>query len=134
MDAQKLKRPLFIGTKFTMTDDYFQSPLQAGGRALTLPTESEQTIIQDIQQQVSSGVINARQKETFAAIIANHPLVDSVILACTELPLIAPQSTPSLPIINPAELQCQAAIEFARQSACKLDLASIPNQTVRSPC
>jgi aspartate racemase len=108
-----IRRPLFIGTAFTMSDDYFMSPLKEAGIDLTLPTDLEQQKIQEIQGEISRAKINDGQKAFFSQLVDNYPNADGVILACTELPLIAPASLPTRPIINPAELQCSAAVKFA---------------------
>jgi len=108
-----IKRPLFVGTTFTMNDDYFMRPLREAGINPTVPTELEQKIIQEIQSQVSKGKMHDEQKTSFSQIIDKYSNADGVILACTELPLIAPAPHPNRPMINPAELQCQAAVKFA---------------------
>ena len=99
-----------------MSDDYFMLPLREAGINLTLPTELEQKTVQEVQIEVSKGKIDNNQKNFFSRLIDNYPNVDGVILACTELPLIAPLSSSRRPIINPSELQCQAAIKFALNS------------------
>jgi aspartate racemase len=111
--ANKIKHALFVGTAFTMKDAYFFGPLHAAGVTLTLPTEAEQQQIQEIQTGITNGDTGEAQKTAFARIIERYNAVDGVILACTELPLIAPHSTPQCPMINPVELQCQAAVNFA---------------------
>jgi aspartate racemase len=110
---QGVRTALFIGTSFTMSDDYFMRPLREAGIDLTLPTATEQEMIQKVQSEVSQNKITDEQKAFFVGLLNAYPDVDAVILACTELPLIAPASTPKRPIINPAELQCRAAVAFA---------------------
>jgi len=39
--------------------------------------------------------------------------VDGVVLGCTELPLAVKASEYAIPILNPVELHCRAAVEFA---------------------
>ena len=112
----QVKRPLFVATQFTMTDHYFMQPLRDAGIDIVVPTDEEKKRIQEVQSEVSSGKVTEKQKAIFAEIISRYPNVDGVILACTELPLIAPPSTPGCPMINPAELQCQAAVAFVLET------------------
>jgi len=49
-----------------------------------------------------------------AALIGKYSeSVDAVVLACTELPLAICQEDCRIPVLNPTELQCRAAFEFA---------------------
>lgn len=113
---QGFKRVLFTGTAFTMEDDFFTAPLRAAGLDIVIPSSEHRAAIQAIQTQVSAGHIRPQHKEKFAAILDNYKDTEAVILACTELPLIAPQDTPQWRMINPAELQCKAAVDFASAS------------------
>jgi aspartate racemase len=108
-----IKHPLFVGTAFTMSDDYFIRPLKEAGIDLIVPDDVDQKTIQQIQGEISKGKVYDGQREIFSGIIDKYSAVDAVILACTELPLVAPKSTDSRPMIDPAELQCRAAVNFA---------------------
>jgi aspartate/glutamate racemase len=41
------------------------------------------------------------------------PHLDAVVLACTEIPLVVKQNDFDIEIVNPSELQCRRAFEFA---------------------
>jgi aspartate/glutamate racemase len=54
-------------------------------------------------------------RSDLAAIVEKHVgLVDAVVLACTELPLAIRQTDCRVPLLNPTELQCREAFEFAK--------------------
>lgn len=52
-------------------------------------------------------------REYFRELIGRHTGVDAVVLACTELPLAIDRENFATEIINPTELQCREAFEFA---------------------
>jgi aspartate racemase len=52
-------------------------------------------------------------RDYFAALIAKYHDADSVILGCTEYPLVVDASNSILPIINPVYLQAVAAVDYA---------------------
>ena len=110
--SRGFKRPLFLGTSFTMTDDYFKKPLADAGIEVVLPNAQQQEELQTIHDQIASNVITREQSDYMRDLVAAHD-VDSVILACTEYPLVFLPDTTTLPVVNPMELQCQAAVDLA---------------------
>lgn len=107
------RRLLLLATKFTMEDGFFAHILQSHGLEVTLPTAQERDEIQAIQSQLAQDTVKAEFNAYFRALLARYSHLDGVVLACTELPMvIGPQDT-SLAVINPVELQCRAAMEFA---------------------
>lgn len=104
---------LLLATKFTMEDEFFIKPLESSGLTVTIPNDSDRKKIQDIQSLLAQGVIKPEFIGQFRDIISRYENVNSVVLACTELPLAITAENCTLPIINPVVLQCEAAVKFA---------------------
>jgi len=106
---------LLLGTKFTMEDGFFAQRLeQEYGLTVATPDAGDRSVIQEIQSAVSAGVKEADHGIRLARMVgeryADH---DAVILACTELPLIAAQKDYAVPLINTIHAQCNAALAFS---------------------
>ena len=112
---KRLKKLLLLGTKFTMEDGFFSRKLEALGLEVTIPNEEERNHIQSIQTMLAQNSIKPEHIEYFRTFLSNYSHLDAVILACTELPLVVTSENSALPIINPIELQCNTAMDFALQ-------------------
>ena len=109
-----LRRLLLLGTKFTMEDGFYHRGLEKSGLHVETPGEEERIEIQRIQSRLARGEMTAAFRSTLAAVIEKHAgMVDAVVLACTELPLAIRQEDCRMPVLNPTELQCREAFEFA---------------------
>lgn len=113
------KKVLLLATKSTMEDGFFAKIVEDHGVNVVIPERAERDTMQQIlSDELIHNTVTESSHNYFAHIIANHPDCDAVVLGCTEFPLLVDASTSKLPIINPVELQCKAAVEFA------LDLGS----------
>lgn len=111
--ARGLRRLLLLGTQFTMEDGFYQRGLERHGLAVSTPDAADRAALQVIQSQLAQGVMRPAFRAFFAALIARYSGVDAVVLACTEIPLVVEQKDYAVAILNPTELQCRAAFEFA---------------------
>ncbi len=109
---QGWKDILFLGTKFTMEDGFFARSLERDfGIRCSIPNNQERSEIQTIQSRIAAGQLQENDKLFFDELISRYQDKQAVALACTELPLAAPEH-PALPIIDPAKLQMEAAFEY----------------------
>ncbi len=112
--TQNLKHLLLLGTKFTMSDGFYQRRLEERfGFVVETPNLPERITIQAIQAQLSRGILEPEFRSNFVKLIRNYSAVDAVVLACTELPLAIHQSDVDVVILNSIEHQCKEAFEFA---------------------
>ena len=111
------KSVLLLGTRFTMEDGFFAKYFENLGINAIIPNENDRIQIQNLQMQISSGVKNNDFYDDFAKIISQYTNfnINAICLACTELPLYINPQNCALPIINPIELQCNEAVNFAIQ-------------------
>jgi aspartate racemase len=114
--AQKngYRKVLLLATKSTMEDGFFTKIVEDHGVKVVIPDRAERDAMQKIlSNELIHNKVTEKSRDYFAQIIADHPECDAVILGCTEFPLLVDVTNSKLPIINPVEVQCKAAVEFA---------------------
>ena len=112
--SMNLQRLLLLGTKFTMEDGFYHRGLERFGLRVQTPDEDDRVRIQHIQSRLARGIMAEEFRSGLAALVEKHAgSVDAVVLACTELPLAIRQTDCRIPLLNPTELQCREAFEFA---------------------
>ncbi len=108
------RKTLLLATKSTMEDGFFADTLKRYSIDVTIPELTQRDAMQTIlSDELINNKVSQKSRDYFAQIISNHSDCDSVVLGCTEFSLLADASNSSLPIVNPIELQCKAAVEFA---------------------
>ena len=110
--ALDAKRVLLLGTKFTMEDGFFADRLRFFGLEVETPNEEDRNTIQNIQSQISAGVVKPEFKSSFKNLLAKYEGFDAVILGCTELPMVIDRSVTDMTIIDPIHAQCDEAIKL----------------------
>lgn len=111
---QGYKKVLLLATKFTMEDGFFADIVKQAGIDVVIPELAVRDAVEKIlADELLHNVITETSRNYCAQIIADHTDCDAVIVGCTELPLLVDTNNSKLPIINPVELQCKAAVEFA---------------------
>lgn len=107
------KTALLLATKFTMEDGFFAKILEAKGMNILVPNDEEREQMKVIHDELMQNAVTQNSKDYFASLILKYNMADSVILGCTEYPLIVTKDNSCLPIIDPVELQVIAAVDFA---------------------
>lgn len=111
--SRSFKNLLLLGTKFTMEDGFYATRLEEFGLTVTTPSLIERNQIQQIQSQLAMGEMDPEYRTFFKSLLAQYEHVDAAILGCTELPLAIGASEASQALLNPIELQCAEAVQFA---------------------
>ncbi len=107
------KRVLLLGTKYTMSEDFYKNGLLSKGIEAIVPSETDQTIIHNIIfDELVSGVLNQTSKSRLIEIIQKHK-ADAVILGCTELPLLITRDDIDIPIIDTTDVFAEATLNSA---------------------
>ena len=103
-----------LGTRFTMTSDYYQDEFDKYNIRLLVPESDEiERIHQILFKEIQFGVIKDRSRSEILAIIARIRKasgVEGVILGCTELPLIISQKDLTIHCIDPARIHVDALV------------------------
>lgn len=110
-----VRKILFLGTKQTMKDDYFTGPLRKCGISVMLPDDAQMDKIQSAQEKLAKGKVDNPTREFFSDLLEQYEAkgCKTVVLACTELPLVVNGNMTRMAIIDPLILQCKAAVDYA---------------------
>lgn len=110
-----LKRPGLLGTSLTMRSDYYHRRLKQDGVEAVSPLPEDQQLIQHyLDTEIEKGIIKDGTRAELLAIVERmraQESIDSVILGCTELPLILPDSDCGVPFLNTTSLHVQAIVQ-----------------------
>lgn len=105
-----------LGTKFTMTNDFFRRPFEAAGIKVVIPTEADITVIQDkIANELEHGIVTDATGQLFINIIEQlieDEQIEQVVLGCTELPLILNDAVSPVPCIDPVPIHIDALVQL----------------------
>jgi aspartate racemase len=110
--AQHQKSVLLLATQFTMNDGFFARILENKNIRVTIPEKSDREKMEVIHKDIMQGNINQEARDYFAALIKKFPECEAVVLGCTEYPLVVNEKNSVLPIVNPVDLQIEAAVNF----------------------
>jgi len=114
--SQNLSRVCFIGTKYSMMEDFLLNRFSQHGIAVLAPTDIEEIdeLHRIIQRELTFGEIMPQSKQYVLGSISKMlgKGAEGVVLGCTEFPLMIEQNDLEVPIFNTADIHSQAAVEF----------------------
>ena len=117
--ASKLgtRKALLIGTRFTMASDMYPKAFAGGGIDVVVPDENERGYIDNaIRNELTNGVIALATKQRFIDIGLHHikeEKVDSVVLGCTEIPLLLKEGDLPVPLLDTTRIHAEAIFNAA---------------------
>lgn len=113
---RKLKKIGLIGTKLTMASDFYAKPFMSKNMAIVVPTEDEQKLIHHrIFSEIEVGNFEETTRNELLSIVkrmVDEEKIDSVILGCTELPLILTKDEFGIPFLNTTAIHCESIINY----------------------
>ena len=92
-----------LGTKYTMTQDFYKEKLIAAGIEVVIPDGTGVEIVNDvIYNELCLGIIKAESRQKFLDVIAQlgEQGAQGVILGCTEIGLLVKQADTDLPVFD----------------------------------
>lgn len=111
------KRVLVLGTVFTMKSGLYEDALLSKGITPIMPSEEDKEMIGGlIFPNLENGVIIPRDREKMLAVSEKYIAdckADSVLLGCTELPLIIGDGDLSVPVLDTTAIHINAIFEYA---------------------
>lgn len=111
-----LKNIGLMGTKLTMEADFYKEPFISKGISVVVPSEEEQQFIQQkLFSEIELGTFKDSTREELLIIAKNMVYekgIDSLILGCTELPLILTENRYGIPFLNTAAIHCESIIKY----------------------
>jgi len=112
-----LKKVGLLGTRFTMTQDFYRNRLLEKHGIMTLiPSDQEVSMIHRvIMDELTIGVISPESKRLYWETI--HRLqergAEGIVLGCTEIPLLVKQDEGEIPLFDTTLLHAHAAVKWA---------------------
>ena len=104
-----------LGTKYTMTQDFYKDKLTEAGIQVLIPDAQGVELVNDvIYRELCLGVIREESKAAFVDIIEKlgEMGAQGVILGCTEIGLLVQQADTSLPVFDTTQIHgVKAAME-----------------------
>lgn len=111
-----LKKLGLMGTGFTMESDFFQKPFYEKGITVVVPDEGDRKYIHDkLMSEIELGIIKDSTREGLLAIVKKmieQESIDSVILGCTELPLILDRDEFGILFLNTTAIHVDSIVKY----------------------
>lgn len=109
------RKVALLGTTFTMTRDFYKRPFIREGIEVVVPTPDEMQLIdRRITEELELGIIREETLAEFQTIISrlrDESRAESVILGCTELPLLLNDSNSPLPTLDTVAIHTSKIID-----------------------
>lgn len=110
------KRPLLLATRYTMEHGFYTDRMQNQGLDVVTPDDADRGVVHDvIFGELCQGEVKDSSRKRYLEIIekARSKGIDSVILGCTEIPLLIKQDMLDLPSYDSTQIHAEAAVRFA---------------------
>ena len=114
--ARGFRKAGVTGTRWTMEGPVYAAAFARHGMETVVPPPQDREIVQAmIFDELVCGVIRPSSRDTLAGVVSRlaQQGCDSVVLGCTELPLLIDDSASPLPTLDSTRLQARAAVEVA---------------------
>lgn len=111
-----IQRAGLLGTKYTMTQDFYSQKLIDRGIDVVIPDEADIEVVNNIIfQELCVGKIKEESRDKFQKIIDSlkGKGAEAVILGCTEIGLLIRQEDSSLPVFDTTQIHAKCAVEAA---------------------
>ncbi len=116
LNKQGVRRVALLGTKYTMTQDFYKNKLVEAGIEVLIPEAAEvETINQIIYDELCLGKILPQSKKRYLEIIDKLSAqgAEGVILGCTEIGLLIGQADTALPVFDTTQIHARQAALLA---------------------
>jgi len=115
LQADGVKRAGLIGTRFTMTENFYRERLEAHGIAVDVPNAQLMAEIDRIIfDELARGIVSRVSQRTLKTCITNLAQArnQAVILGCTELVMLTDPGAHSIPVYDTTALHARAAVDW----------------------
>jgi aspartate racemase len=111
-----LKKCGLFGTGFTMRSSFYQDYFNQQGISIIVPDEGDRNFLDEkIFSELEFGVVKDETRKQFLQIVRkmiDTRSIDSLILACTELPLILSDSEYGIPFLSTTSIHIESIVKF----------------------
>ena len=114
--ARGVTRVGLLGTKYTMTQEFYRDKLVARGVEVIIPEGDEIELVNRvIFDELCLGIVKDDSRAAYLRVIDNLKSrgAEAILLGCTELGLIVSQEDVSLPLFDTTLIHAKAAADFA---------------------
>ncbi len=116
--ARGFVNPGLLGTGFTMRADFYQKVFSREGFPLAVPDEADIDLIHKrLFTEIELGIIKDSTRQELIDIIGRMVKkngIDSIILGCTELPLILDKPEYGVPVLDTTQIHVDAIVRECR--------------------
>lgn len=119
LEKSHIHRVGLLGTKYTMTQEFYKQRLIDRGIDVIIPDEPDINTVNDIIfHELCVGEIREESRRKFQKIIESlkGKGADGVILGCTEIGLLIQQSDSALPVFDTTLIHAKRAAEMALEA------------------
>ena len=112
LKENQITKVALLGTKYTMTQDFYKKKLEENGTTVLIPDEKSIEIVNRvIYDELCLGMISSGSREQYLKIIDALALkgAQGVILGCTEIGLLVHQEDTSLPVFDTTQIHARKA-------------------------
>lgn len=116
LEKSHIRRVGLLGTKYTMTQDFYKRRLTDRGIDVVIPDEADIEVVNDvIFRELCVGEIKEGSRREFQRIIDSlkEKGAEGVVLGCTEIGLLIHQPDSSLPLFDTTRIHAKRAAELA---------------------
>ena len=108
-----------MGTIFTMTGNFYKKPFIQNDVTLIVPTDDEMDYVnRKIAGELEVGIVKEETLHAFQKIITRmkeEDHIESVILGCTELPLILNDKVSPVPCLDTMKIHVKTLVDMIVQ-------------------
>ena len=116
LKSQGIRKTALLGTKYTMTQDFYKQRLMDNGVEVIVPKADDIEIVNDvIYNELCRGEIKESSRKKYAEIISRLEAAgaEGVILGCTEIGLLISAEDAVLPVFDTTAIHAKRAAELA---------------------
>ena len=113
-----ITKTALLGTKYTMTQDFYKDRLVQKGISVVIPNEKEIEKVNDvIYNELCLGIVSDESREDYIRVIERlkEEGAQAVILGCTEIGLLISQTDSVLPVYDTTWIHARTAAEKAME-------------------
>lgn len=118
LEANHIKKVGLLGTKYTMTQDFYKDRLIKRGMDVLVPPEEDIEVVNSvIYEELCLGIIKDVSRKQFQRMIDDlkNNGTEGVILGCTEIGLLIAAADSSLPVFDTTQIHADTAAAKAME-------------------
>lgn len=118
--SNKVKKVLFLGTKYSMTEHFVSNRIERHGIEVFTPEKNStiEELHRIIQEELTYGNVLPKSKDYVISLIQSYidKGIGGAVLGCTEFPLMIKDNDLQIPIFNTTEIHAKAGADFILSS------------------